>query len=89
MQKCDAVSGRVKVFKDQDPRIQYPSGHQGTKVPVSALPDRRRRPVVARVASPAGVQLQPTADIPPVEARNARPVGVPVELERRHVRVRR
>ncbi|MDQ5932003.1 MAG: hypothetical protein QG649_88 [Patescibacteria group bacterium] len=89
MQKCDAVSGRVKVFKDQDPRIQYPSGHQGTKVPVSALPDRRRRPAGVRVASPVGVQLQLTVVIPPAEARNVRPVGVPVELERRHVRVRR
>lgn len=79
---------RGKVSKDQSPRIQNPSGYQGTKVPVSALPDRRRRPVANPEDSPAAVQPQLAAAVPPVEARNARPVGVVLELVAREVRSR-
>jgi len=84
--KVSAGIRRGKVFKDQSPRIQNPSGHQGTKVPVSALPDRRRS--IARTAanSPDGAQLQLTIVVPPVEVRHVRPVGIPVELEPRKVR---
>lgn len=79
---------RGKVFKDQSPRIQDPSGYQGTKVPVSALPDRRRRPVVTPAVSPEAVQLQLAVVAPPVEARNARPVPVVLELVAAEVRCR-
>lgn len=66
---------RGKVFKDQGPRIQDPSGYQGTNVPVLTLRDRRRRPVATPVAGPADVQPQPAAAVPPAEVRNVRPVG--------------
>ena len=79
---------RGKVFKDQSPRIQDPSGYQGTKVPVSALPDRRRRPVAKPAASPAAVQLQLAVDVPPAEVRNDRPDPVVLELVAREVRNR-
>ena len=79
---------RGKVSKDQSPRTQNPSGYQGTKVPVSALPDRRRRPAATPAASPAAVQPQPAVVVPPVEARNERPVGAVLELVAREVRSR-
>ena len=79
---------RGKVSKDQSPRIQNPSGYQGTKVPVSALPDRRRRPEARPVDSPAAAQPQPAVVVPPVEVRNARPVGAVLELVAREVRSR-
>ena len=41
------------------------------------------------MASPVSAQPQLTAVNPTAEVRHVRPVGVPVELERRHVRVRR
>lgn len=82
------VSGEVKSFQGSRSKKPNPSGYQGTKVPVSALPDRRRRPVVKPVASPEGEQLQLAAAVPPVEVRNVRPVPVVLELVAREVRSR-
>ena len=67
--KVSAGIRRGKFFKDQSPRIQDPSGYQGTKVPVSALPDRRRRPDVIPAVSPVVVQPQPAVVVPTVEVR--------------------
>ncbi len=77
-------------WRPERPRIeiQSPPGHQGTKVPVSALPDRRRRTVVIPVISPAAAQPQLAAVVPPAEARNVRPVPVVLELVAREVRSR-
>ena len=55
---------------------------------MSALPDGRRRPAVKPVVSPAVVQLQLAADVPPEEARNVRPAPVVLELVAREVRSR-
>lgn len=82
------VSGEVKSFQGSRSKKPNPSGYQGTKVPVSALPDRRRRPAVNPVASPAAVQPQLAVDVPPVEGRNERPVPVVLELVAREVRSR-
>ena len=66
---------RGKVFKDQSPRIQDPSGYQGTKVLVLALPERRRTVVRADVARPAGVEAHLTDVIPAAQVQRVRPVG--------------
>lgn len=42
---------------------------QKTKVPVSALPDRRRRQDVIPAVSPVVVQPQPAVVVPTVEVR--------------------
>ena len=79
---------RGKSFQGSRSKKPNPSGYQGTKVPVSALPDRRRRPVVVGTDRPVGVQLQLAVADPPGEVRNARPVPVVIELVAREVRSR-
>ena len=81
------VSGE-EVFKDLWSKKPNPSGYQGTKVPVSALPDRRRRPAAIPVVSPVLEQLQLAVVVPPVEVRNVRPVPVVLELVAREDRSR-
>lgn len=72
--------------EDQGPKPQGPLGHLGTEY--LALPDDRRRPARMRTVGDVGVQLELRVVIPAAEVRHERPVGVPVELECRHVRVR-
>ena len=57
-------------------------------VPVSALPDRRRRPVAIPEVSPVFEQLQLVGAVPPEEERKVRPVPVVLELVAREVRSR-
>ncbi len=82
------VSGEVKSFQGPKSKKPNPSGYQGTKVPVSALPDRRRRPAAIPVVSPVADQLQLAVVAPPAEARNARPAPVVLELVAAQVRSR-